>query len=127
MIPLLILSMTLLVVGMQSPWFDKIEILRGGTYGVSAAAIVALAVCLEGMWYSKILNKVGDASYSLYLTHILVISQVTAYVNAKLGLTTPTGQALVLAIPLLSIVFAMIWYKLIEKPLYDKAIRLLKL
>lgn len=127
MIPLLILSMILLVVGMQSPWFDKIEILRGGTYGVSAAAIVALAVCLEGLWYSKILNKVGDASYSLYLTHILVISQVTSFVNVKMGLTSTMGQTLVLMIPLLAILLAMVWYKLIEKPLYDAAIRILKL
>lgn len=123
--PLSIASMTLLIVGTQSHWFDKVEILRMGTYGLAAAAIVSLAVCLEEFKYSKILNKIGNASYSLYLTHIVIIDLTVSTVNTKIGLTTDSGRALVLSIPVTAIIFALIWYRIIEKPLYQKTIAFL--
>lgn len=125
--PLLITALTLLILGAQSPLFNKIELLRVGTYGLAAAAVVAMAVSLEGARHSRILGKIGDASYSLYLTHIIVINLIAQYVNDHIGLTTQTGRVIVLSTPLLAIIFALIWYRALEKPLYEKAVSVFKL
>jgi len=126
-IPLFIAALTLLIVGMQSPWFDKIELLRMGTYGLAAAATVAITVSLEGLRYSNFLSKIGDASYSLYLTHVVVIDMVVSLVSSSVGLTTDLGRILVLSVPALAILFAVVWYKFIERPLYTKVIELVRL
>jgi exopolysaccharide production protein ExoZ len=49
---------------------------RAGAYGLPAALLVASCLFLErnGHWPRlPLLGKIGDSSYSLYLTHIFVI------------------------------------------------------
>lgn len=124
-IPLITIATLALVAGMQSAWFDKIEILRVATFGIAAAAVVSITVALEGRWTPRILRRIGDASYSLYITHITVISASAALVNSTLGLTSELGRALVLLTPVGAILFALLWYRFIENPLYLGAIKLL--
>ena len=119
--PLLMFAFTALVVGAQSPWFDKIEILRAGTYGFAAVAVVAAAVCLEGGAYSKALCVIGDSSYSLYLTHIFIINLMTDFVVRFFGFDSWLGELTILLTPFIAVVFAIFWYRLIERPIYDKS------
>lgn len=123
-VPLLMFALISLVVGAQSSWFDKIEILRVGTYGFAAVAVVAATVCLEGARYSKALYVIGDSSYSLYLTHIVIINLTSIFVGKVFGFNSGLGMLAILLTPFIAIVFAVFWYRLIERPVYDKAMGL---
>lgn len=81
-----------------TPDLDKSYALRAVFWGLPAAAIVAAAVSLEalGRWpQNRFLHLLGDASYSIYLLHGIVLSAVTT-VWFKLGLAGlgATGQVL---------------------------------
>lgn len=82
-------------------------------WGVPAALIVLGALALEPAregWYLRPLRVLGDASYSLYLTHILVIAVVIRLVG--------TGSlALVLALSFaLAVATGVACFHLIERP-----------
>ncbi|WP_178106693.1 acyltransferase family protein [Pseudomonas mangiferae] len=109
-------------VGTFSHWFDKIEVLRVGSFGLSAAALIAVALCLEDSPYRpwRWLVLTGDSSYALYLTHIVVISlAVTASTSLFIGTRLYTLNLLL--IPLYAWLFAAAWYRWLEHPLYEAA------
>ena len=91
--------------------------------GVCAAMLVAGAVFLEtegAVFGSRIMHLLGDASYSIYLVHGLVMSAVgAAWMRAGLA---AQGSTLALFVPV-SIVTAtlagVIVYRFAEKPLHD--------
>ncbi|MDX5298454.1 MAG: acyltransferase, partial [Gammaproteobacteria bacterium] len=104
--------------GMFSHWFDKIEIFRMASFGMAAAAVIGIALCLERFKAPTFWVRLGDASYALYLTHIFVIEVVVWAVGNFLGFETMLGRSLVYLTPALCILFALGWYRLIEAPLY---------
>ncbi len=79
---------------------------------VSIGTVVALLILKSG---SKYLNKLGDVSYSFYLTHFIPGSLLTYYC---LPFATSILQKYLLlsSIVILSILFSMFFYWLIEKP-----------
>ncbi|NEU14463.1 acyltransferase [Methylobacterium sp. BTF04] len=90
------------------------ETLRPLAWGGPAALIVCGALAIEraGCWPKRALipiEKIGDASYSLYLTHGFVV----ALLHRKLGVTILTG---VLAVPL-CVAIAIITYHGFEQPI----------
>ena len=90
-------------------------------YGIPAAVIVASAVTLElngATVKSKLLLLIGDASYSLYLTHFFVIA-VAIMVSKRLSLGIPARIGVALAAYVASIGVAILVYKIVEKPLND--------
>lgn len=88
-------------------------------YGVPAAIIVFSAVALEQAghrWTNRFLQTMGDASYSLYLTHFLVVAIVIALSNRlELGLLARLGAAA--ATVLVCLVVAYLCFRLVETPL----------
>jgi len=90
--------------------------------GPSAMLIVAGMVGLEPRLRAKPsswLLLLGDASYSLYLTHIIAISATAVlWERLRLPMGTSPGAALFIPIALVTTVGAsIIFYRLIEKPI----------
>lgn len=125
MLCLLALLVLGLAIGMHSPWFATVEILKAGSFGLAAAAAVGLALCLEGLPAPRLLVRIGDASYALYMTHIVVLDGMIWLIDRKLGLLSPLGGTLVLLIPVIAVLVALVWYRLIEQPLYQFALKCL--
>ncbi|PRD42548.1 acyltransferase [Phyllobacterium phragmitis] len=83
-------------------------------WGLPAAAIVAGFVAIEraGMFPGQALRpleRLGDASYSLYLTHGIVLGIIGKFVRHESGFAIPTALAA-------CIVVAMLSYYLFERP-----------
>lgn len=88
-------------------------------YGIPAAIIVFSAVALEQAghrWTNRFLQTMGDASYSLYLTHFLVVAVVISLSN-RLALSLP--MRLVVSVPavLACLVVAYLCFRFVETPL----------
>jgi peptidoglycan/LPS O-acetylase OafA/YrhL len=71
-----------------------------------------------GVASPRLLGALGDASYSLYLSHVLVISAVgrvyARFLLPKLGV--PLGAVLCISI---AIVAGYLSYRLVERPLNE--------
>lgn len=85
--------------------------------GLPSAGLVALAVAIDirKAYRGKILPELGNASYSIYLTHVIAISfacKIAAVLTPRLatGILTPL-------ISIFAIVIGYAAYRLIEKPL----------
>ncbi len=88
-------------------------------YGIPAAVIVFSAVALElagRAWNSRILQMLGDASYSLYLTHFLIVAAVISACN-RLGLGVPARVAVALVTVPVCLIVAHLCFRLVETPL----------
>jgi exopolysaccharide production protein ExoZ len=101
------------------------EAFRPIYYGIPALAIVALALYLEGSERSWLrpFERLGDISYSLYLTHGIVLMSVAPYLE-------PVAKALpswisIAALFSISIGVAWLVYSGFEKPL-DRSVRWLR-
>nr|WP_276583985.1 acyltransferase [Pseudomonas sp. RIT-PI-AD] len=121
------LAMVTFAIGTFSHWFDKIELLRVGTFGLSAAAIIAMALCMEHSPYkpAKWLTFTGDCSYSIYLTHIVVLD--IAATLGRLLLPADSWMFLLnsLLVPAYAWLFGALWYRCLEHPLYMSSKRLI--
>ena len=104
------------------------EFLRVMTFGTSALLIVHSALILEHNHLykaGKIFQTLGDASYTLYLSHTIVMIAFY-FIGLREVFTSHTSEVLPIIGSLLmiviSIVFSLIYYRKIERPLYQKAI-----
>ncbi len=102
---------------------------RVATFGSASFFVVLVALILE---YKKIFQarglivEIGNASYTLYLSHLVLIQMFYTLGLRRLFTSTTLllpliGWILLLAI---AILFTLLYYKKIEKPLYKKAIQL---
>ncbi len=95
--------------------FDPVRPL---VYGVPAAMIVAGAIFLEmaGFWRdSRVMNLLGNISYSLYLTHVLVLALVAKLLSRHVsGLSGDIAMLLIASA--MAIVVAYGFYRLVERP-----------
>ncbi|MBV1932458.1 MAG: acyltransferase [Porticoccaceae bacterium] len=92
---------------------------RVGIYGVPAAATLygLLVAERKGLVLNRYLVKLGDASYSIYLVHVLILSAV-GRVLYSLSTTFPIGNAsMILILTLCVIASGLISYKIVERPL----------
>ncbi|MEG8039989.1 acyltransferase family protein [Sphingomonas sp. LR60] len=86
-------------------------------YGIPACAIVAGALALEGGTRRSTLKLLGDASYSIYLMHPLVLF-VLRRVIAHVPLGGWLGFTLFITLALSgSIIAGLIVHRFVEKPL----------
>ncbi len=104
------------------------EFLRVVTFGTTALLIVHSALILEHNHIykvGKIFQTLGDASYTLYLSHTIIMI-FFYFVGLREVFTSHTSELLPiigsLLIIMISIVFSLVYYKKIERPLYQKAI-----
>jgi exopolysaccharide production protein ExoZ len=100
-------------------WFDasigRADQLRGMLYGVPATAIVWGAIQLEPLAkgaFAKPFVRLGDASYSIYLVHVLVLNMLDGRARV-IG----NGDLLVLADTGLSTLAGLAIYRMVERPL----------
>ena len=89
-------------------------------WGIPAALLLYGVVATEGNWrYPRILRVIGDASYSLYLTHGMLIYLYGGLLKRDvLGLTR--HQNLVIAAGIvLAVLLSLVVYRWVERPLTD--------
>lgn len=116
----LMLVVMLLTAGTFSPWFDRVEVARISVYGLSAVMVVYWFLTLESTTCrpNKVFVIMGDASFSLYLLHPLLLD-MSGVIRVMGGLQG--GRVLtayLLALPLAMVLIGWIWYRLVERPLY---------
>lgn len=114
-----ILFVVLGAVFLLAPWGFP-EAWRSLTWGIPAAAIVAGALGLEetaGRVVPALVQRLGDASYSLYLTHGFVLPLLGAgFILDRLNPHSFIATVLVLA-PLLSSAVGLACYEWLELPM----------
>ena len=98
------------------------------TFGTGALFIVLGALILEQKNFyraRKQFEALGNASYTLYLSHLIIIQLF--YLFGLRGFFTSDGTLLPLVglfvMVALSVIFSLLYYQKIEKPVYQKAIR----
>lgn len=110
-------------IGMISPYFDRIEIMRAMSFGIMGLAALTLALALEQTPFAppRWLVKIGDASYSLYLLHTLLL--VTSdKVRILLNITSTEGLLFfLLLLPFAIVAISLLWYRWIERPIITAA------
>lgn len=92
-------------------------------FGLFSTILLFVFIHLEknGLILNKSLIKIGDASYSIYLSHILVIN-VIGKIWSYFSLNTLIDNIIAILVMLIaSIIFGLISYKFIEKPLLKKS------
>ncbi len=96
-------------------------LLRIATFGFGASALVAFTVALEPFIKSKgWLVQLGDASYALYLSHLLWI-WLFEFSGMRLQLEDAAPMLINIsfgALLLFCIAFSYFYYRLVERPLY---------
>lgn len=117
------LAISSVIVFMIMTGLNKSEIPSGwwrvGIYGAPAAAILYCLVVAEreGIVLNRYLAKLGDASYSIYLLHVLVLSAVGRALYALSTSYPITNSAMVIILCLCVIASGLISYRTIERPL----------
>ncbi len=94
---------------------------RGVVWGVPAAAVVCAALALDraGFGRSGLLSRLGDASYSIYLSHLFVMGSMRA-VWTKVGIPVTASWSdpvFIAVVMVLSTALGFAVYHLIEAPL----------
>jgi len=128
MLPLSLLVI-LLAYGYGISYETKNGLYRVLAFGTGAVFIVLFALILEerGLYRAgKRLEALGDASYTLYLSHLIIIqlffmSGLRTFFTGEGFLLPLLGWITLLA---LCIVFSLIYYQKVERPIYKKAISL---
>ncbi len=105
----------------------KNGILRIATFGTGAFLVVLTALLLETKHIyrsHRYFEVLGDASYTLYLSHLIILELF--WMSGLRNLFNSTGYILPLlgfiSILILCIIFSLVYYQKIERPLYKKAI-----
>ena len=119
----LVLMAAGLSLGMTSPYFDRVEIMRAASFGVMGLAALVLALSLEKTRFAppRWLVIVGDASYSLYLLHTFLLD-ASGHVRVRLGLSPEGLTGFLLALPLVIVFISLLWYRWVEKPIMKAAL-----
>jgi exopolysaccharide production protein ExoZ len=102
------LFLTAALTGISSP--------RIVVWGIPAVCLVSGLVAIEvrrGIWFNRVAATLGDASYSIYLTHGLVISAL-----AK-GAAALNPVLFVAICPVAAAAAGVLIWKYIERPLTD--------
>lgn len=120
----LILAMLvfLLGFGIYIYFYAKIEIggwFRVLLFGIPSIAVIYSAVALElnGAKFPKVLNKIGDASYSIYLSHVLVLLVMKRILDFSF-VQQPVPHFLVMIATFITVIYVgMFSYNYLEKPM----------
>jgi len=127
-----LLPVSLLIVfiayGYGVTYETKNGLFRVLTFGTGALFIVLGTLILEQKNIyraGKTFESLGDASYTLYLSHLIILELF--YLVGLRQLFNSDGTLIpllgLLLIMFISIVFSVIYYKCIEKPVYKKSIK----
>ncbi|MBH1963848.1 MAG: acyltransferase [Comamonadaceae bacterium] len=120
----LVLMVCGLVLGMTSPYFDRVEIMRAASFGVMGLSALVLALTLEHTRFvpPAWLVAVGNASYSLYLLHTFLLD-TSGRVRYWLDITSPIALLLfLLALPVAIVFASLLRFRYVEKPIMKAAL-----
>ena len=124
-IPLCLLVMGAgITVGMTSPYFDRVEVMRAASFGTMGVSALVLALTLEHTRFTPPgwLVQVGNASYSLYLLHTFLLD-ASGRERMELGIMSPSALLpFMVALPVAIILLSLLWFRWIEKPLMKAAL-----
>ena len=110
-------------IGMTSPYFDRVEVMRAATFGLAGLGALLLFLSLENTplrppaW----LVAIGDASYSLYLLHTFLLDASGRIRFENSIADGPTLLAFLLALPVAIIFISLLWFRWVERPLIKAA------
>lgn len=102
-------------------WSGRVSVERVLRWGVPSALIVAGCVLLEAhgalrrVWSNVLLQATGDASYSLYLTHLTVFA-VFGFAYHTVGFVLPADAAVLLQVAV-AVLVSIPFYRCVEQPL----------
>jgi peptidoglycan/LPS O-acetylase OafA/YrhL len=102
-------------------WTGRVGLERVVRWGLPSALIVAGCVLLEAhgalrrLWANRLLQQTGDASYSLYLTHLTVFA-LFAVAYQTLGFVVPADGAVLLQLAV-AVAVSLAFYHHVEEPL----------
>lgn len=90
--------------------------------GGAAFCVVAIALTLEqsNVKANRLLVSLGDSSYSLYLTHWLVVTNLPSFIDIY-GYSSMSFSTFILLNVTISMIMSQVVYYLIEKPLRKSA------
>ena len=124
-IPLCLLLMTAGIgIGTTSPYFDRVEVMRAASFGIMGISTLVLALTLEQTSINPPtwLVTVGDASYSLYLLHTILLD-AGGRIRMDLGITSPSALLIfMLALPVMIVLLSGLWYRWVERPIMKAAL-----
>jgi peptidoglycan/LPS O-acetylase OafA/YrhL len=88
----------------------------------AAGMVVSLLMLQRGtMWRSKFLHSVGDASYSVYCTHIFFVMAIAHLWHRLFGMASPVGDGLYVLLSVgVSIGIGIFAYRRFETPMIAK-------
>lgn len=117
----LILVITGFSIGTTSPFFDRVEILRAGSYGLAGFGFLLMALSLTDMhWHApRSLVAVGDASYSLYLLHPILLTVFGVLRFRILAPDSPWLLPFLLCMPLAMVLISLLWFRWVERPVFE--------
>jgi len=126
---LILIPLIFMVYTLGIDYKTKNSLMRIATFGTGALGIVWTTLILEKSLNFKpprFLISIGNASYTLYLFHLLFL-EIFYYVGLRNIFTSKHSQLLptlgLSTIIILIILFSLFYYKIIEKPLYQYAIK----
>jgi peptidoglycan/LPS O-acetylase OafA/YrhL len=119
-------------VGSFSDWFDKVELLRAGSFGLIGVSMVILGWLLPleapgphsktARVLLRIGVEVGNASFALYLLHPMLI-ELGLFAAKRWGWITAENHLFLFFLFPTCVLLAWIWYRYFERPLYDSAVK----
>ncbi len=107
--------------GTSSPQFDTIDILRAGSYGVAAMGALLAVLAMSGFSLKAplVLVAIGDASYSLYLIHPILLWLMGAFQFRHIAAGSLGQLGFLLLVPVLVVVISLFWFRWVEQPLFQ--------
>jgi exopolysaccharide production protein ExoZ len=114
-----VLGLSLIALGLTEA--ASLDLPRALKYGVPAFFAIAAAVNLErirAVPHFPVLVRLGDASYSIYLSHIFVLAGLRIVVGfLHINLSLWTGCGFIVVGVVVSAILGMLIHRFIEKPL----------
>lgn len=102
---------------LAAAWINAPAPLRAFVWGIPSALVVAGAALLTGKDRPRSLILLGDASYSLYLSHSLIVNAFAMVFKHSHRLQGIAGDFWIVAGTLLTVPTGIIAYLWVEKPL----------
>lgn len=117
----LVLAVTGFSIGTTSHFFDRVEILRAGSYGLAGFGFLLMALTLADMhWRApRSLVAVGDASYSLYLLHPIMLTAFGVLRFRTIAPDSPWLLPFLLCMPVAMVLISLVWFRRVEKPVFE--------
>lgn len=108
-------------IGTTSPFYDRVEILRAGSYGLAGFGFLLAALAIADMhWRAPSwLVAVGDSSYSLYLLHPIFLTFFGVLRFRTVAPDSPWLLPFLLMMPVAMVLISLLWFRWIEKPVFE--------